>query len=224
MERFARLFARNRHWATSVREKDPEFFSRLLNLQEPDYLWIGCSDSRVPANQIVELAPGEIFVHRNIANVVDPDDLNCGSVVQFAIDHLKVENLLVVGHYGCSGVHAALCNLKLGLADKWLERVARVKQKHFECLKVLPNQKSQHDRLCELNVIEQVRNLCAMTAVQDAWARDQSLIVHGCIYGLENGLIRDLGVSCQSAADVEPQCAAAIARLGEPHSPADSSK
>lgn len=224
MERFARLFSQNRHWATVTLEKDPEFFHDLSSQQHPDFLWIGCSDSRVPANQIVELAPGEVFVHRNIANVVDPSDLNCGAVVQFAIDHLKVEHVLVVGHYGCGGVQASLCNLSLGLADQWLERVDRVKEKHHECLRVLPDQKSQHDRLCELNVIEQVRNLCSMQVIRDAWARGQVVMVHGCIYGLDDGLIRDLGVSCKSPEEVEPHCAAAIAHLGQSHSPADSSK
>lgn len=224
MERFARLFSQNRHWATTIQREHPGFFDELSNQQHPDFLWIGCSDSRVPANQIVELAPGEVFVHRNVANVVDPDDLNCGAVVQYAIDHLKVEHVLVVGHYGCGGVQAALCDMSLGLADQWLEHVHHVKQKHYACIKVLPDQKAQHDRLCELNVIEQVRNLCSMSVIRDAWARDQVVMVHGCIYGLEDGLIRDLGVSCKSPDEVEPHCAAAIAHLGEPHSSAASSK
>lgn len=224
MDRFARLFTQNRHWAQITLQEHPEFFNELSAQQHPDFLWIGCSDSRVPANQIVELAPGEVFVHRNIANVVDPSDLNCGAVVQYAIDHLKVEHVLVVGHYGCGGVGAALSNTSLGLADQWLERVDSVKQKHLQCLKVLPDQKSQHDRLCELNVIEQVRNLCSMPVIQDAWARDQVVMVHGCIYGLEDGLIRDLGVSCKSPQEVEPHCAAAIAHLGEHQSSGDSSK
>ncbi len=224
MERFARLFSQNRHWATITQESDPEFFHGLSEEQHPDFLWIGCSDSRVPANQIVELAPGEVFVHRNIANVVDPDDLNCGAVIQYAIDHLKVEHVLVVGHYGCGGVKASLCNTSLGLADQWLERVDRVKEKHFECLRVLPDEKSQHDRLCELNVIEQVRNLCSTPVVQAAWARNQVVMVHGCIYGLEDGLIRDLGVSCRAPEEVEPHCAAAIAHLMEATGSGASSK
>ena len=167
----------------------------------------------MPANQIVGLAPGEVFVHRNIANVVDPDDLNCASVIQFAIDHLKVEHVLVVGHYGCGGVGAALSSTPLGLADEWLRRVEVVKERHRECLKVLPDVKSQHDRLCELNVIAQVQNLCRSEAIQKAWARDQLVMVHGCIYDLHNGLLQDLAVNISAANEVEPCCQAALEKL-----------
>ncbi len=216
MERFARLFSQNRHWANRTLQGNPEFFKELSNQQSPDFLWIGCSDSRVPANQIVELAPGEVFVHRNIANVVDPDDLNCGAVVQYAVDHLRVEHVLVVGHYGCGGIKASLDHTPLGLADQWLARVDKVKQRHHACLRVLPAGKTREDRLCELNVIEQVRNLCSMAVIQNAWTRGQTVMVHGCIYGLQDGLIRDLRVSCRGPAEVEPNCAAAIAHLGAP--------
>jgi carbonic anhydrase len=213
MKRFAKLFAHNREWAERVTHQDPDFFMRLARQQHPDFLWIGCSDSRVPANQIVGMEPGEVFVHRNIANVVDPDDLNCSSVIQYAIDHLQVEHVLVVGHYGCGGVKAALSATPLGLADQWLRRVESVKDRHRECLRVLPNAQAQHDRLCELNVIEQVHNLCRMETIQNAWGRGQLIMVHGCIYDLRDGLLQDLAVNISSAQDVEPVCAAALEKL-----------
>lgn len=213
MERFARLFAQNRAWAADCQKNHPEFFSELTSQQRPDFLWIGCSDSRVPANQIVGLKPGEVFVHRNLANVVDPADLNCNAVIQFAIDCLGVAHILVVGHYGCGGVKAALDETPLGLADEWLQRVGQVKTRHWECLRVLPDEAAQHHRLCELNVIEQVRNVCSTPTLQAAWARDQWVRVHGCIYDLRDGLLQDLGVSSQSTAEAETRCTAAIAGL-----------
>ena len=213
MKRFQQLFSQNRAWAEKITRNDPDFFSRLVGQQNPDYLWIGCSDSRVPANQILGLDPGEVFVHRNIANVVAPGDLNCASVVQFAIDHLKVEHVLVGGHYGCGGVKAALDETPLGLADQWLVHVDAVKKQHLECLRVLPDEQAKHDRLCELNVIAQVQNLCKTDTVQAAWARGQFVVVHGCIYDLKNGLLKDLEVNISTAAEVESSCKAAIRKL-----------
>ena len=189
------LFANNREWAEAMVAKDADFFKRLVSQQAPEYLWIGCSDSRVPANDIVNLLPGELFVHRNVANVVVHTDLNCLSVIQFAIDLLKVKHILVVGHYGCSGVHAALADKRIGLADNWLRHVKDVHQKHGRYLgDSIPTPKRQ-DRLCELNVIEQVVNVCETTIVQDAWSRGQNLTIHGWAYRLENGLINDLGMT-----------------------------
>lgn len=193
------LFQNNRRWAASMVTRDAEFFAKLEAQQSPEYLWIGCSDSRVPANEIVDLAPGELFVHRNIANVVAHSDLNCLSVLQFAIDVLSVKHVIVCGHYGCSGVHAAMTHRRIGLADNWLRHVQDVHQKHGRYLgEALPTQ-AQQDRLCELNVIEQVANVCRTTIVQDAWARGQDLTVHGWVYGLKDGLLSDLGVTINSA-------------------------
>ena len=175
--------------------QDPEFFSRLSSQQAPQYLWIGCADSRVPANEIVGLAPGELLVHRNVANVVVHADLNCLSVLQFAVEVLEVEHIIVCGHYGCGGVRAALRDDRLGLVDNWLRHVQDVRWKHQTKLDSLPTEEEQHDRLCELNVVEQVVNVSQTTVVRDAWARDQSLSVHGWIYDLHDGLLRDLGVS-----------------------------
>ena len=175
--------------------QDPEFFSRLSSQQAPQYLWIGCADSRVPANEIVGLAPGELVVHRNVANVVVHADLNCLSVLQFAVEVLEVEHIIVCGHYGCGGVRAALRDDRLGLVDNWLRHVQDVRWKHQTELDSLPTEEEQHDRLCELNVVEQVVNVSQTTVVRDAWARDQSLSVHGWIYDLHDGLLRDLGVS-----------------------------
>ena len=196
------LFKNNRTWAESMVAKDADFFKRLVSQQAPEYLWIGCSDSRVPANDIVNLLPGELFVHRNVANVVVHTDLNCLSVIQFAIDLLKVKHILVVGHYGCSGVHAALTERRVGLADNWLRHVKDVHQKYERYLgDVVPTPKRQ-DRLCELNVIEQVVNVCETTIVQDAWARGQNLTVHGWAYRLETGLVNDLGMSSSSTEEM----------------------
>ena len=206
------LFTNNRTWAESMIAKDANFFKRLVSQQAPEYLWIGCSDSRVPANDIVNLLPGELFVHRNVANVVVHTDLNCLSVIQFAIDLLKVKHILVVGHYGCSGVHAALTDKRVGLADNWLRHVKDVHQKHERYLgDMIPTQKRQ-DRLCELNVIEQVVNVCETTIVQDAWARGQDLTVHGWAYRLETGLVNDLGMSISSVEEMTERYAKSVKR------------
>lgn len=192
------LLENNFSWAENVTKNDPDYFKRLASQQSPDYLWIGCSDSRVPANQIIGLAPGEIFVHRNIANVVVHTDLNALSVIQFAVDQLHVKHIIVVGHYGCSGVRAALDNIRVGLADNWIRHIKDVDDKHGVYLgKVLEHQE-RFNHLCELNVIEQVVNVCETTIVQDAWLRNQELTVHGWIYGLKDGLARDLGISIQN--------------------------
>jgi len=194
MAAIAELFERNRAWAKAMVADDPAFFTDLAERQSPAYLWIGCSDSRVPANQIVGLAPGDVFVHRNVANVVVHTDLNCLSVLQYAVDVLHVEHVIVCGHYGCGGVAAALEGSRHGLIDNWLRHVADVCEKHADELGRLPKE-HRLDRLCELNVLEQVANVCQTTIVEDAWARGQSLTVHGLVYGLEDGLLRDLGTS-----------------------------
>jgi carbonic anhydrase len=210
------LFENNRGWSERIRKSDPEFFARLSVQQRPRYLWIGCSDSRVPANEIVGLAPGELFVHRNIANVVAHGDLNCLSVVQFAVDVLRVEHIIVCGHYGCSGVLAAAQNQRIGLADNWLCHVRDVHAKHEAHVAAMADVSHGVDRLCELNVIEQVINVCQTTVVRDAWERAQSLAVHGWIYGLKNGLIRDLGITVTRADDVSESYRAAIEELRAP--------
>jgi carbonic anhydrase len=195
------LFRNNRAWSERRRQQDPDFFRRLADQQAPSYLWIGCADSRVPANEIVGLLPGELFVHRNVANVVVHTDLNCLSVIQFAVDLLKVKHIIVCGHYGCSGVGTALRGDRVGLADNWLRHVEDVREKYARRLAALPSAGSNRlDRLCELNVIEQVDNVCRTTIVQDAWARKQELSVHGWIYGLSNGRLRDLRASAESPA------------------------
>jgi carbonic anhydrase len=189
------LFDNNQAWAEKVTQSDPDYFKRLAAQQSPEYLWIGCSDSRVPANQIIGLAPGEIFVHRNIANVVAHTDLNALSVIQFAVDQLKVRHIIVVGHYGCSGVKAALLKLRVGLADNWIRHVRDVDEKHGKYLGKVLNENHRFEQLCELNVLEQVANVCETTIVQDAWSRNQELTIHGWIYGLKDGIARDLGFS-----------------------------
>jgi carbonic anhydrase len=194
MDELHRLLDNNRTWSELIRSKEPEFFEQLAQQQSPQYLWIGCSDSRVPANQIVGLMPGEVFVHRNVANVVVHTDLNCLSVLQFAIDVLSVKHVLVVGHYGCGGVLAALQARRLGLIDNWLRHIQDVHLKHFNLIERTPEYQ-RHDRLCELNVIENVVNVCQTTVLQDAWARGQDVKVHGWVYSLNDGLIRDLGIS-----------------------------
>lgn len=186
------LFVNNQAWSEQIRRKDPEFFRKLSGQQSPAHLWIGCSDSRVPANEIVGLLPGELFVHRNVANLVVHTDLNCLTVMQFAVDILQVRHIIVCGHYGCSGVGAALRRDRLGLSDNWLRHVEDVRQKHQDLLTALPESTRAADRLCELNVIEQVLNVCQTTIVRDAWERGQELTVHGWIYGLKDGLLRDL--------------------------------
>ena len=205
------LFARNREWSQDIRRRQPAFFETLSAQQSPRYLWIGCSDSRVPANEIVGLLPGELFVHRNVANVVVHTDLNCLSVIQYAVDVLKVEHIIVCGHYGCGGVQAALEGRKLGLIDNWLRHISDVRQRHELALKSLLGP-AQLDTLCELNVIEQARNVAATTLVQDAWTRGQRLQVHAWIYGLRDGLLKDLGLSVGDLASVEPAYQAVLAR------------
>jgi carbonic anhydrase len=195
LKKLQHLFDSNRDWSERIRRQDPEFFQKLARQQSPEYLWIGCSDSRVPANEIVDLLPGELFVHRNVANVVTHADLNCLSVIQFAVDVLKVKHVIVVGHYGCSGVGAALRGDRIGLSDNWLRHVQDVRQKHESSLVGLDGDRRRADRLCELNVIEQAANVCQTTIVQDAWERGQSLQVHGWVYGLQDGLVRDMNFS-----------------------------
>jgi carbonic anhydrase len=207
-----KLFSNNRAWAASMLKRDPDFFNRLSDQQSPEYLWIGCADSRVPANEIVGLLPGELFVHRNIANVVVHTDLNCLSVLQFAIDVLGIKHVIVCGHYGCSGVHAALGRRRIGLADNWLRHVQDVHRKHERYLgEVLPTAVKQ-DRLCELNVLEQVANVCQTTTVQDAWERGQNLTVHSCIYSLRDGLLKDLGLSVSGGDDLQLKLTKSLAR------------
>ena len=199
MESLEHLFENNRNWSEGIRRVTPEFFVELAKQQAPEYLWIGCSDSRVPANQIVGLMPGELFVHRNIANLVVHTDLNCLSVMQYAVDVLKVKHIIVVGHYGCGGVRAALQKRRLGLIDNWLRHLQDVRTKHANDIDSLRDLAAQVDRLCELNVIEQVANVCQTSIVLDAWERGQPLTVHGWVYGLHDGLIRDLGVMAENA-------------------------
>jgi carbonic anhydrase len=204
------LLANNRAWAAEMVRQDPEFFRRLARQQAPEYLWIGCSDSRVPANQIVGLIPGEMFVHRNVANVVVHTDLNCLSAVQFAVDVLRVRHIIVCGHYGCGGVLAALRDDSFGLVDNWLRHVQDVRRKHQAELDAFSSQSEQHDRLSELNVIEQVANVSQTTIVRDAWRRGQPLAVHGWIYDVADGIVRDLGISITA----EPESAARAASPG----------
>jgi len=198
------LFERNREWAAAMVAKDPNFFKALVAQQAPEYLWIGCSDSRVPANELLGMAPGELFVHRNIANVVVPSDLNCLTVLQFAIDILKVKHIIVCGHYGCSGVHSALTNRRVGLADNWLRHVRDVHDKHERYLGNVAG-KAASDRLVELNVAEQAINVAQTTIVRDAWARGQPLTIHSWVYGLHDGLLRDLGITVTSHAEIAPK-------------------
>jgi carbonic anhydrase len=198
MSSLDQLLENNKAWAAEVTRQDGNFFKRLSAQQTPHYLWIGCADSRVPANQIVGSIPGDMFVHRNVANVVVHTDLNCLSSIQFAVDVLQVQDIIVCGHYGCGGVLAALKNKKLGLIDNWLRHVQDVLAKHRAQIDSLPTEQEQLDRLCELNVIEQVNNVSQTTVVRDAFARNQSLSVHGWIYGLTDGLLRDLEVTISS--------------------------
>jgi carbonic anhydrase len=195
------LFANNRSWAEQTEAREPGFFDRLRGQQAPEYLWIGCADSRVPANELVGLLPGELFVHRNVANVVAHSDLNALSVIQFAVDGLGVEHIIVVGHSNCGGVNAAMNDLRLGLVDNWIRHVKDVRHQHEGLLEsIAPDRRV--DALCELNVLEQARNVCFTTVVQDAWTRGQGLVVHGWVYGLHNGLLSDLGMTAGALADV----------------------
>lgn len=204
MSKLERLLESNKEWAEKINQENPEFFASLSKQQTPEYLWIGCSDSRVPANQIVGLMPGEVFVHRNVANQVIHSDLNCLSVVQFAVEVLKVKHIIVCGHYGCGGVHAAYQNQRHGLVDNWLSHVKDVHYKHIDELKGLDETKAQ-DRLCELNVMEQVRNLARTTVIRDAWQNGQEVVLHGFVYGLHNGLINDLGIDIGSFDELKSQ-------------------
>jgi carbonic anhydrase len=207
------LIENNREWAAAIEAKDPDFFKKLAAQQAPEYMWIGCSDSRVPANELLGLLPGDVFVHRNVANVIVHSDLNCLSALQFAIELLGVKHIIVCGHYGCSGVHAAMTGRRIGLADNWLRHVQDVSQKHGRYLgEVMPEQ-ARHDRMCELNVIEQVANVCQTTIVQDAWERGQPLTVHSWIYGVRDGLLRDLGVTVSGADELAAKLQAGLARF-----------
>ncbi|HWS90641.1 MAG TPA: carbonate dehydratase [Pyrinomonadaceae bacterium] len=202
MKTLKRLFERNRAWAEEISAREPGFFRELARQQTPEYLWIGCSDSRVPSTQLVDLSPGEMFVHRNVANVVVHTDLNCLSVMQYAVDVLKVRHIIVCGHYGCGGVQAALEGGRFGLIDNWLRHVQDVAEKHSDALARAPDDAARLKLLCELNVREQVTNVCRTTIVQDAWERGQELSVHGWVYALEDGLLRDLGVCVTCAEDL----------------------
>jgi carbonic anhydrase len=214
MQTLEHLFANNRAWAERIRRANPDFFPELSRQQSPSYLWIGCADSRVPANEIVGLLPGELFVHRNVANVVVHTDLNCLSVMQFAVEVLQVRHIIVCGHYGCSGVNAVLHRDRIGLADNWLQHVQDVRRKHDRQLQCVRGDGSDRcDRLCELNVIEQVANVCRTTIVRDAWSRGQDLEVHGWVYGLKDGLLRDLKCSATNPASASTSYDAAIAGL-----------
>lgn len=209
------LIANNRAWAAETEARQPGFFTTLAQQQNPEYMWIGCSDSRVPANQITGLLPGEIFVHRNIANVVVHTDLNCLSVIQFAVEVIQVKHILVVGHYGCAGVNAALLNRRVGLADNWLRHIQDVRLKHAELLETVPEE-IRADRLVELNVIEQVVNVCQTNIVQDAWERGQELSIHGWVYGLKDGLIHDLHMNVGAPSDLVSAHLTAVADTRRP--------
>jgi carbonic anhydrase len=205
------LFDRNRRWAASTEAREPGFFTRLAQQQSPKYMWIGCADSRVPANEITGLDPGEVFVHRNVANVVVHSDLNALSTIQFAVEHLKVEHIIVVGHYGCAGVRAAMRGIRVGLADNWLRHVQDVRLRHRKRLDHLP-QAEQENILCEMNVIEQVGNVALSTVLQDAWARGQKVAVHGWVYGLRDGLLKNLEVTMDRPETVVQVFGAALKR------------
>jgi carbonic anhydrase len=213
------LFDKNRAWARDIENRTPGFFTRLQQQQSPQYLWIGCSDSRVPANEIVGLLPGELFVHRNVANVVVHSDLNCLSVMQFAIDSLKVKHIIVVGHYGCSGVKAAMNNQRIGIADNWLRHVQDVRNQHRDWLYQLPDGPARLDALCELNVLEQSLNVCQTTVVQDAWERGQAVVVHGWVYGLHDGHIKDMRMTVEHPDALGAAYAEALSELKKRHTP-----
>ena len=211
MRTLAALFDNNRKWAKRITERNPNFFHTLSEQQSPKYLWIGCSDSRVPANEIVGLQPGELFVHRNVANLVVHTDLNCSSVLQYAVDVLKVQHVIVTGHYGCGGVRAAYQNASFGLIDNWLRHVQDVRDRYADLMAQCADEDTAVDRLCELNVIEQARDVCQTTVVQDAWRRGQSLSVHGWIYELRDGLLRDLDCTSAGPGDVGESFTRALA-------------
>ena len=217
MRSLKQLFDNNRAWAARTTGQDPAFLEKLARIQRPEYLWIGCSDSRVPANQITGLQPGEVFVHRNVSNVVVHTDLNALSVIQYAVDVLKIKHIIVCGHYGCGGVKSALHGERLGLVDNWLRHVEDIRDRHWPNLVRLGDPVAQWDRLCELNVIEQVMHVCRTSVVRDAWLRGQELAVHGWIYGLKDGLIKDLGVSPVGETEVETLYRDAIEKLSSNH-------
>jgi carbonic anhydrase len=198
------VLSKNREWSRGMTERQPDYFKKLAQQQAPDFLWIGCSDSRVPANQIVGMLPGELFVHRNVANIVYPSDLNCLSVIEYAVDVLQVRHIIVCGHYGCGGIRAALDNQVHGLIDNWLTRIKDIYVQHSEEIDALDSEQKRVDRMCELNVIEQVKAVTHTTIVQDAWARGQELAVHGWVYGLEDGLVKDLGIRVDNSSQVPP--------------------
>ena len=211
----SRLLEQNRDWSERMLASDAEFFAKLARQQAPEYLWIGCSDSRVPANEIVDLPPGQLFVHRNVGNVIVHTDLNCLSVIQFSVDMLRVKHIIVVGHYGCSGVNAALAKHRIGLSDNWLRHIQDVHQKHLQRFDGLDDESGRRALLSELNVIEQVVHVCQTTAVVDAWQRGQDLTVHGCIYGLADGRLRDLGLSVTNGSDMSDAYSSAVAGVTE---------
>lgn len=202
MKTLGRLFENNRNWAQSIHEEDPEFFKALSSQQKPEYFWIGCSDSRVPANEIIGLPPGEVFVHRNIANLVIHTDINCLSVLQYAVEVLKVKHIIVCGHYDCGGVKGAMSDQSNGLVDNWLRHIRDIYAKYEEVLRAIDDEQARMEKLCEINVIEQVANVCHTTIVQDAWKRGQEMAVHGWIYALKNGLLQDLHVCVQGAEEL----------------------
>lgn len=214
MPELKHLLENNRRWVDRTLARDPAFFEKLSHQQSPEYLWIGCSDSRVPANEIVGLMPGELFVHRNVANLVVHTDMNCLSVLQYAVDVLKVKHIIVCGHYRCGGVVAALHGQRFGLIDTWLQHIVDVKQRHGELLSSLSGDDLRSNALCELNVIEQIGNLCQTSILVDAWGRGQNLILHGWIYDVKDGLLRDLGVTVSRPSDIESVLPQAISRLG----------
>jgi carbonic anhydrase len=207
------LFDKNSEWSEKIKNEDPDFFTKLSKQQNPKYLWIGCADSRVPANQIVGLLPGELFVHRNVANVVVHTDLNCLSVMQFAVDVLKIEHIIVCGHYSCGGVKAALRGERHGLVDNWLRHVQDVNLKHYEKLTEINEEHKRVDKLCELNVVEQVINVCQTTVLQDAWERDHKISVHGWIYSLSNGLLKDLNMCISKPDEISESYGTALQNL-----------
>jgi carbonic anhydrase len=213
MKVLKQLFENNRKWASRQTQSDPDFFNRLLKQQSPEYLWIGCSDSRVPANEIVGLLPGELFVHRNVANLVVKNDLNCLSVIQFAVEALKVKHIIVCGHYSCGGVKAVLDNAKIGLVDKWLGNLKPVKEEYQQKLFEIKNDVSRFNKLCELNVIEQVLNVCKTDIVKQAWQRDQNLTVHGWIYDIKDGLLQDLDICVSKSDNIEEVRKTALSKI-----------
>ncbi|MBV8464390.1 MAG: carbonate dehydratase [Burkholderiales bacterium] len=197
-DELSNLFEKNRQWAEGIRQREPDFFEQLAHQQTPEYMWIGCADSRVPANELIGLPPGEVFVHRNVANLIVHSDLNCLSTIQFAVDMLKVKHIIVCGHYGCGGVNAALHDMRVGLVDNWLRHIHDIKRVHSRWLEKFPPE-MRSDKLCELNVIEQVVNASQTTVVQDAWARGQSVTIHGWAYRISDGLLHDLKMSIDNA-------------------------